>query len=121
MAKKKETKAQTKTKQEEKKEVEKNVCNDKKCPFHGNLSLRGRTFAGELTRKRGKTVKVEWLRYKYYPKYERYTKVMSGVFAYLPECLHDQVQIGDRVKITECRPLSKTKHFVVVGKVKKKE
>ncbi|OYT41776.1 30S ribosomal protein S17 [Candidatus Pacearchaeota archaeon ex4484_26] len=99
-------------------ETAKRECRDKNCPFHAGLSLRGRSFAGELTRKRGKTVKVEWLRYKYFPKYERYAKVRSGVFAHLPECLSDKIQVGDRVKIKECRPISKTKHFVVLGKIR---
>lgn len=112
-----ETKKQTK--KVKRTEDENKKCNDKKCPLHSGVSLRGRSFSGEITRKRGKTVKVEWPRYKYFPKYERYAKLQGGVFAHLPDCLSDSINIGDKVKITECRPLSKTKHFVVVGVVGK--
>ena len=62
-------------------------------------------------------MKIEWTRFKHYPKFDRYAKVKSVLFAHLPECMQDSVEIGDRVKISECRPLSRTKHFVVIGKV----
>lgn len=94
-------------------------CTDPRCPKHGKISLRGRSFEGDVTRKTAKTVKITWTRYKRYPKYERYAKVESGVFAHLPDCMSAEIKLGDHVKVTECRPLSKTKHFVVIGKVKK--
>ncbi len=90
-------------------------CSDKKCPIHAGFSLRGRSFTGEMSRKNGRSVKVEWPRFRYFPKYERYAKLSSGVLAQLQECMQD-FQVGDKVKVTECRPLSKMKHFVVVGK-----
>lgn len=90
-------------------------CTDKKCPIHAGLSLRGRSFTGEMIRKNGKTVKIEWPRFRFFPKYERYAKLSSGVLAHLPECMRD-FEVGQKVKVTECRPLSKMKHFVVVGK-----
>lgn len=93
------------------------TCTDAKCPFHGGLKTRGRNFRGTITKKTHRTVKVEWPRYRYYPKYERFAKLKSAVHAHLPECLSSFV-VGDYVKIAECRPLSKTKHFVVVEKVK---
>ena len=91
------------------------ACTDKKCPVHSGLSLRGRNFTGEIIRKNGRTVKVEWPRFRFFPKYERYAKLASGVLAHLPECMQE-FEVGAKVKVTECRPLSKMKHFVVVGK-----
>ena len=39
-------------------------CYDKNCPFHGNLSLRGREFKGTVvSSKAHKTVSVEWQKY----------------------------------------------------------
>lgn len=98
-----------------KKEGKDGKCSDKKCPVHAGLSLRGRSFTGEMIRKNGKTVKIEWPRFRYFPKYERYAKLSSGVLAHLPDCMQD-FEVGQKVKVTECRPLSKMKHFVVVGK-----
>ena len=92
-------------------------CNDKKCPVHANLRVRGRSFEGDVVTKREKTVKIEWIRFKHYPKFERYAKVKSALFAHLPECMQNEIEVGDRIKVTECRPLSRTKHFVVIGKV----
>ncbi|MEN6294046.1 MAG: 30S ribosomal protein S17, partial [Methanobacterium sp.] len=36
----------------------------------------------------------------------------SKIQAHLPDCMN--VNVGDSVKIAECRPLSKTKNFVVI-------
>lgn len=47
-------------------------------------------------------------------KYERYEKRTSKIHAHNPPCIN--AQAGDTVKIMECRPLSKTKSFVVVEK-----
>ena len=46
-------------------------------------------------------------------KYERFEKRTSVVSAHLPSCIGD-VNIGDNVKVMECRPLSKTVSFCVV-------
>ncbi|RLG67396.1 30S ribosomal protein S17, partial [archaeon] len=40
----------------------------------------------------------------------------SRIPAHSPPCL--DIKEGDIVKIGECRPLSKTVHFVVLGKVR---
>jgi small subunit ribosomal protein S17 len=45
-------------------------------------------------------------------KYERYEKRRTKIHAHNPPCLG--AKAGERVKIAECRPLSKTKSFVVV-------
>jgi small subunit ribosomal protein S17 len=93
----------------------KNKCNDVNCPFHGGLSVRGRMFVGKVkSAKAQNTAVVAWERQHYIPKYERYEKRMSKVQAHIPKCL--EIKEGDTVKIAECRPLSKTKHFVVMEK-----
>jgi len=92
------------------------VCDDLHCPFHGKLSTRGRMFVGNvISAKAHKTITVEWERMKYIPKYERYTKERTRVKVHNPPCIN--AKEGDKVKIAECRPISKTKHFVVVEKV----
>jgi len=49
------------------------------------------------------------------PKYERYERRTSKLHAHNPPCI--AARAGDRVKIMECRRLSKTKSFVVVQKL----
>jgi len=95
-------------------------CNDKCCPFHGNLKCRGKIFTGVvISAKMHKTVAVEFERKYYLPKYERYEKRRTRIKAHNPDCIN--AKDGDIVKISECRPLSKTKNFVVIenlGKAK---
>jgi len=101
----------------EAKSPEKN-CQDAKCPWHGSLRLRGRIFVGEVISDRAKkTVIVRWNYTHFIPKYERYERRNTKIAAYNPECI--DAKKGDIVKIVECRPLSKTKSFVVIEKVKK--
>jgi small subunit ribosomal protein S17 len=88
-------------------------CTDPHCPFHGGFSVRGQIIDGQVVNtqmQRSARVQREYLRY--IPKFERYEKRTSSYIAHSPPCL--QVQVGDLVKIMECRPLSKTKSFVVI-------
>ncbi|NPB02017.1 MAG: 30S ribosomal protein S17 [Methanopyri archaeon] len=88
-------------------------CDDPNCPFHGNLSVRGMVLEGVVVSdKMDKTVIVEREYYQYIPKYERWERRRSRIPAHNPPCI--DAKEGDRVKIAECRPLSKTKSFVVV-------
>ena len=89
------------------------ACTDPHCPFHGGFSVRGQIIDGQVvsTRmERSARVQREYLRYS--PKYERYEKRTSSYTAHAPPCVG--VQVGDLVKIMECRPISKTKSFVVI-------
>jgi small subunit ribosomal protein S17 len=91
------------------------TCSDPRCPFHGNLSVRGRVLEGTVVSdKRAKTVTVEIPRVQRVRKYERLEKRTSRIHAHNPPCLN--ARVGDRVKIAECRRLSKTKAFVVIAK-----
>jgi small subunit ribosomal protein S17 len=81
------------------------------------LKTRGRTFVGEVvSAKAQKTVTVQWMRRVYIPKYERYYQKRSKVKAHNPPEI--SAKEGDKVVIKECRPLSKTKKFVVVEVLK---
>jgi len=93
-------------------------CNDVKCPFHGNLKTRGRTFKGYVVKKFPRRVVIEFERILYVRKYERHMKKKTKLHARLPDCLSEKIEIGDYVEISECRPLSKIIHFVVLKKVK---
>lgn len=89
------------------------ICYDKNCPYHGSLKLRGNIIKGKVvSAKAPKTVIIERHYLHYLPKYERYEKRHSRIPAYNPDCI--SAKEGDTVTIVECRPLSKTKHFVVV-------
>lgn len=84
------------------------------------LSMRGRTFIGSVvSANMHKTIVVEWENRIFIPKYERYMKKRSRVYAHLPE--GNEVDEGDRVKVMETRPLSKTKNFIFVENLSKGE
>lgn len=115
-----------KTKKTQKEEIKKAdvaeaLCHDKDCPFHGNLKARGRVFEGVVIRKFHKRIAIEFGRMVYVKKYERYAKSKTKIHARLPTCLDKKINVGDTIKIQECRPLSKIIHFVVINKIKGKE
>ena len=91
-------------------------CGDRNCPVHGTLSTRGRAFEGVVVSdKMARTVTVEFERMHYVPKYERYERRTSRIHAHNPPCI--SAKAGDRVRIMECRRLSRTKSFVVIEKL----
>jgi small subunit ribosomal protein S17 len=90
-------------------------CEDANCPFHGTISVKGRAFKGIVTSaKSHKTVTVRFERRIYIPKYERYEKKFSKIRAHNPPCIN--AKEGEFVTIMETRPISKTKHFIVIQK-----
>ncbi|MBN1324251.1 MAG: 30S ribosomal protein S17 [Methanotrichaceae archaeon] len=89
------------------------ACSDPNCPFHGTLSVRGQVLAGVVVSdKMQGTVVVMRESERKVAKYERYEKRRFKIHAHNPPCL--SAKAGERVKIAECRPLSKSKSFVVV-------
>ena len=91
-------------------------CNDRNCPWHGTLKVRGRIFRGRVrSARRTNTAIVEWDYYHYIPKYERYERRRTKISVHSPQCIN--AKAGDLVRIGECRPLTKTKKFVIIEKV----
>jgi small subunit ribosomal protein S17 len=88
-------------------------CTDPKCPFHGVLPVRGQVLKGVVVSdKMNSTVVVQRAFVKKNVKYERYEKRKTKVHAHNPPCL--SAKMGDNVTIAECRPISKTKSYVVI-------
>lgn len=91
-------------------------CEDDKCPFHGSVRVRGIILTGRVLKKQMKSTVVVERRYAHYvKKYKRYMRRRSRLSVHLPPCIG--VEVGDVVKIAECRPLSKTVSFVVIENV----
>jgi len=75
-----------------------------------------KVFEGVVTStKMAKTATVLVERFKSHPLYKKRIRVKRKYHA------HDEigVKIGDRVKIQECRPISKTKKFKIIEVIKK--
>ncbi len=91
-------------------------CQDAKCPFHGRLKVRGKIIDGVVASdKMQKTVVVATDYLYYQKKYRRYEKRTGRYHAHNPDCIG--AHTGDRVRIAECRPLSKMVSFVVIEKM----
>ena len=90
-------------------------CNDQKCPFHSSLSVRGRILEGVVVSEHPQNTVIVRRDYKFYiRKYLRYERRHRHIAAHNPPCI--DAGIGERVKIMECRPLSKSVAFVVIEK-----
>merc|ERR1711881_289271 len=84
---------------------------DKKCPFTGKCSIRGRILTGIITKLKMKNTAVIRRDYLHYvKKYNRFEKRHKNVSIHLSPCFRD-VQVGDVLTVGECRPLSKTVKF----------
>jgi small subunit ribosomal protein S17 len=91
----------------------KRECADKNCPFHGNLSIRGKLFDGKVTgSKAKKTITLQKESAVYFSKFKRYARGKSTIHAHVPDCI--DVESGDDVLTAECRPISKSVSYVVV-------
>jgi len=111
-------KKQETKKQEAKEDSNSENCTDRNCHIHGNLKVRGRIFEGRVTKKFHKRVVIEFERMIYIRKYERYAKSKTKIHAHLPTCMENKIQVGDLIRVQECRPLSKIIHFAVTEKIK---
>ena len=90
------------------------TCKDENCAWHGQLPVRGRVFSAiACSTKAHRTMVAERNFTRFIQKYERYERRNSRLIAHNPDCI--KAKEGDTVILAECRPLSKTKHFVVVG------
>merc|ERR1712061_970443 len=87
---------------------------DKKCPFTGNVAIRGRLLTGVVTKlkmQRTCTIRRDYLHYiKKYNRFEKRHKMLS---AHVSPAFRD-IKGGDLVTVGECRPLAKTVKFNVI-------
>ncbi|GAO51331.1 hypothetical protein G7K_5434-t2 [Saitoella complicata NRRL Y-17804] len=86
---------------------------DKKCPFTGMVSIRGRILTGVVvSAKMHRTIIVRREYLHFIPKYQRYEKRHKNLAAHVSPAF--RVQEGDVVTVGQCRPLSKTVRFNVL-------
>ncbi len=91
----------------------KEACDDRHCPFHGRLSVRGQTIEGQVvSTAMQRTAVVERTLLHFVPKFERYEKRRRRYLVHNPPCL--KIQIGHRVRMAETRPLAKAVSFCIV-------
>ncbi len=96
-------------------EMPKASCTDINCPFHGQLKVRGRQLtATVISTKMRRSAVIEFERLHFVSKYERYEKRRTKIKVHSPDCV--AAKDGDVVTVMECRPLSKTKNFVIIAK-----
>jgi small subunit ribosomal protein S17 len=82
------------------------------------IGTHGKIFEGIVIKKFHKRITIEFERMRYVNKYERYSKSRTKIHARLPDSIEKEINIGDFVRIQECRPLSKIIHFIVIKKIK---
>ncbi|KAJ5492788.1 40S ribosomal protein S11-A, partial [Penicillium diatomitis] len=86
---------------------------DKKCPFTGLVSIRGRILTGRVvSTKMHRTIVIRREYLHYVPKYNRYEKRHKNLAAHVSPAF--RVEEGDWVTVGQCRPLSKTVRFNVL-------
>ncbi|MFW5746133.1 MAG: 30S ribosomal protein S17 [Nanoarchaeota archaeon] len=91
---------------------------DQKDPFTSPVSLRGQQIVGTVvSAKRQRTATILIERQIKLRKYNRYIRQRSKIHVHNPDSIN--AQEGDVVKVVTTRPLSKTKHHVIVEIVKK--
>lgn len=94
-------------------------CTDRFCPIHGESKVHGRVLeATVVSTKSHKTAKVDKVRSFYLTKFERYERRHTKLLVHNPPCIN--AKVGDEVRIMESRPLSKTKHFIIIEVLKRK-
>ncbi|KAA3470577.1 40S ribosomal S11 [Gossypium australe] len=81
---------------------------DKKCPFTGTVSVRGRILAGTCHSAKMMRTIIN----KIFFSFSRYEKRHSNIPAHISPCF--RVKEGDHVIIGQCRPLSKTVRFNIL-------
>jgi small subunit ribosomal protein S11e len=87
---------------------------DKKCPFTGDVSIRGRILKGlVISTKMKRTIVVRRDYLHYISKYRRFEKRHKNIAVHCSPAF--PVKEGDIVTMGQCRPLSKTVRFNVVA------
>jgi small subunit ribosomal protein S11e len=92
---------------------------DKKCPFTGNVSIRGRIIKGmAIATKMKRTITIRRNYLHYIKKYNRFEKRHKNVSVHCSPAF--DVKEGDIITAGQCRPLAKTVRYNVV-KVEKNQ
>ncbi|EGO04739.1 hypothetical protein SERLA73DRAFT_173933 [Serpula lacrymans var. lacrymans S7.3] len=92
---------------------------DRKCPFTGDVSIRGRILTGKVvSTKMTRTIILRRDYLHYVPKYSRYEKRHKNLAAHVSPAF--RAELGDIVTVGQCRPLSKTVRFNVLRVSKNK-
>ncbi|MBC8435281.1 30S ribosomal protein S17, partial [archaeon] len=78
-------------------------------------------FEGVVINKLHGRITIEFERVIYVGKYERYEKRKTKIHARLPKELEETINVGDRVEVAECRPLSSIIKAIVTRKIKSAE
>ncbi|GMR48084.1 hypothetical protein PMAYCL1PPCAC_18279, partial [Pristionchus mayeri] len=87
---------------------------DKKCPFTGGVSIRGRILTGVVIKtKMNRTIVIRRDYLHFVKKYRRYERRHKNMSVHCSPAFRD-VKIGDIVTAGECRTLAKTVHFNVL-------
>ncbi|MFX1418975.1 MAG: 30S ribosomal protein S17 [Promethearchaeota archaeon] len=98
--------------------VKEQECKDQSCPYHGATRIRGKITQGVVVSKKSKnTVIIRRDYVQFIKKYQRYERRNTKLACHLPECLVHEIEIGDLVKVGESRKISKTKAFIILGKI----
>ena len=96
-------------------------CQDTYCPYHGTTRIRGKITQGIIVSKKSKnTVIIRRDYMQFVKKYQRYERRNTRLACHLPECLWQEIEVGDIVRVGESRKISKTKSFIVLDKIKTK-
>mmetsp|Transcript_7879 Transcript_7879/g.18111 ORF Transcript_7879/g.18111 Transcript_7879/m.18111 type:complete len:158 (-) Transcript_7879:119-592(-) len=92
---------------------------DKKCPFTGNVSIRGKILKGMvISNKMKRTIIIRRNYLHYIKKFNRFEKRHSNVAVHCSPAFEPKE--GDIATVGQCRPLSKTVRFNVL-KVEKNQ
>ncbi len=86
---------------------------DKNCPFYGQIEVKREFIEGTVIKKdTSRSATIEWHSALPIPKYERFATKRSRIRVHNPSSIN--AQVGDRVLVARTRPLSKTKHHVIL-------
>ena len=97
-------------------------CNDKDCPFHGTTRIRGKITSGVVVSKKSRNTVIIRRNYvQFIKKYQRYERRNTRLACHLPDCLKNDINLGDLIRVGESRKLSKTKAFIVLEKISSEE
>lgn len=86
---------------------------DKNDPFYGTLNVKTETLVGTVIKKdANRSATIEWDRAVLVRKYERQESRRSRIRVHNPVSI--DAKIGDKVLVARTRPISKTKHHVIL-------